>query len=387
MENVESAFRISVESVESIENPVTTKDSVMEIESEKKNQNIEMTTLTTVTPPEPARSLEVPEIPTTSLETTTAREDSTTLEDELTTKIPESSTTSKAFEAEPTTTTFETTESATPRKPLPPPISPTEFETLISTLRALIEKFPNSEPVAVVTGIPKREPKEVEEVETSTLPPVTTTPIIPPSTTSTLPPSTTSTLPPSTTSSTLPPSTTSSSLPPSTLPPSTTAATLPPETTQSEIEKSTTEILEDTTTMLPLSTLNLEDFTEKSNTAIIPQAPSRGLIAPKVLPTPPSIVLSDVLPFEQPAQQVEFVNYTISADSNDEDLPHVVIRRSIPKEDHKPRHDKSIAKEKSCSFNGKIFKLGEVIKTDNSCLKCFCEYAPIGHCVVKEKCN
>lgn len=88
---------------------------------------------------------------------------------------------------------------------------------------------------------------------------------------------------------------------------------------------------------------------------------------------------------------VEFVNYTVSSDKekvNDE--PKSISKRSVPDADLIPRYFKqhySLNKEKSCNFNGRSFKVGEVIKTDNDCLKCSCAYAPIGHCMLKEKCN
>lgn len=43
---------------------------------------------------------------------------------------------------------------------------------------------------------------------------------------------------------------------------------------------------------------------------------------------------------------------------------------------------------KGCSFDGKLFKVGErITSVKDSCLECFCEYAPIGHCVVKQECS
>lgn len=88
---------------------------------------------------------------------------------------------------------------------------------------------------------------------------------------------------------------------------------------------------------------------------------------------------------------VEFVNYTVSSEKekvNEE--PKSISKRSVPDADLIPRYFKqhySLNKEKSCNFNGRSFKVGEVIKTDNDCLKCSCAYAPIGHCMLKEKCN
>lgn len=42
---------------------------------------------------------------------------------------------------------------------------------------------------------------------------------------------------------------------------------------------------------------------------------------------------------------------------------------------------------KGCSFNGKLFKVGETISTvQDECLECNCEYAPIAHCILKEEC-
>lgn len=87
-------------------------------------------------------------------------------------------------------------------------------------------------------------------------------------------------------------------------------------------------------------------------------------------------------------QKVEFVNFTVSEMHNEE--TKVIVKRSAPAADLIPLYYKEHAlslKDKSCLFNGKSFKVGEIIQTDNDCLKCHCEYAPIGHCVLKEKCN
>lgn len=83
-------------------------------------------------------------------------------------------------------------------------------------------------------------------------------------------------------------------------------------------------------------------------------------------------------------QQVEFVNYTVSSEKQNEETKSIA-KRSLSDVDSKPFF--SSIKEKGCIFNGKSFKVGEAIKTDNECLKCMCEYAPFGHCVLKEKCN
>jgi hypothetical protein len=44
------------------------------------------------------------------------------------------------------------------------------------------------------------------------------------------------------------------------------------------------------------------------------------------------------------------------------------------------------AKEKGCTFGTRQYKLGEVIKTGNDCIECYCSYSPIGHCIKKNKC-
>lgn len=130
-------------------------------------------------------------------------------------------------------------------------------------------------------------------------------------------------------------------------------------------------------------------------------------------------------------QQVEFVNYTVSTEKHHEEvhkdeeppkteqpeteeplktelppkteephrhvdspileeLPRILFKRSVRDADLIPRYYKpifSVNKDKTCEFNGRSYKVGEVIKTDNECLKCLCEFAPIGHCMLKEKCN
>lgn len=88
-------------------------------------------------------------------------------------------------------------------------------------------------------------------------------------------------------------------------------------------------------------------------------------------------------------QQIEFVNFTVSSEKHNEETKSI-SKRSIPDADLIPRYFKqhySSNKDRGCAFNGRSFKVGEVITTDNDCLKCICEYAPIGHCVLKEKCN
>jgi hypothetical protein len=87
---------------------------------------------------------------------------------------------------------------------------------------------------------------------------------------------------------------------------------------------------------------------------------------------------------------VEFVNHTVSSESDKVEETKSISKRSVPDADLIPRYFKqhySTNKDKGCVFNGRSFKLGEPIKTDNECLKCICEFAPIGHCMLKEKCN
>lgn len=86
-------------------------------------------------------------------------------------------------------------------------------------------------------------------------------------------------------------------------------------------------------------------------------------------------------------QQVEFVNFTVSSEKHEE-AAKSISKRSIDDADLIPRYFKhQSSKDKVCVYNGRNFKVGEVIQTDNECLKCLCEYAPIGHCVLKDKCN
>lgn len=93
---------------------------------------------------------------------------------------------------------------------------------------------------------------------------------------------------------------------------------------------------------------------------------------------------------ENVQKSVEYVNYTVSSGSEKVDAVKSISKRSVPDADLNPRYFKqhySSNKDKGCIFNGRNFKLGEPIKTDNGCLKCICEYAPIGHCMLKEKCD
>lgn len=107
---------------------------------------------------------------------------------------------------------------------------------------------------------------------------------------------------------------------------------------------------------------------------------------------PPTVVeaMQSVPEIPQVEQQVEFVNYTVSSEKHEEEDPHHIVKRSIRDADLVPVYYKRnffSNKEKACIFNGNSYKIGEAIKTDNECLKCICEYAPIGHCLLKEKCN
>lgn len=105
--------------------------------------------------------------------------------------------------------------------------------------------------------------------------------------------------------------------------------------------------------------------------------------APKTSPAPE---------IPQVEQKVEFVNYTVSSEKHNEEVEETktISKRSLPDADLIPRLYKQhydSNKNKGCFFNGNSYKLGEAIKTENGCLKCICEYSPIGHCVLKEKCN
>lgn len=88
-------------------------------------------------------------------------------------------------------------------------------------------------------------------------------------------------------------------------------------------------------------------------------------------------------------QQVESVNFSVSTEKQNEETKSI-SKRSVRDADLIPAYYKQhllSSKEKVCVYNGRSFKVGEVIRTDNECLKCLCEYAPIGHCILKEKCN
>ncbi|KAG5681524.1 hypothetical protein PVAND_010950 [Polypedilum vanderplanki] len=78
-----------------------------------------------------------------------------------------------------------------------------------------------------------------------------------------------------------------------------------------------------------------------------------------------------------------FVNYTISRSLPVTELEVEV--KSISKRSTEIYTKHSI-KEKGCTFGQRQYKVGEQIKTDGECLLCFCNYAPLGHCIKKEKC-
>lgn len=138
-----------------------------------------------------------------------------------------------------------------------------------------------------------------------------------------------------------------------------------------------------------LNPVSLSEFEMSTSTPELPE-PAQPISIPEILkPVTISDALLPIILREQQAQQVEFVNFTVSMGDKSEE-PKSIFKRSVPDVDLIPRYFKqaySTTKDKSCVFNSKIYKLGEVIKTDNDCLKCICEYAPIGHCILKEKCS
>jgi arginyl-tRNA synthetase len=87
------------------------------------------------------------------------------------------------------------------------------------------------------------------------------------------------------------------------------------------------------------------------------------------------------------AEPASFVNYTISRSlsvlEREEEEAKSITKRSV---DLSPHYTKHSGNEKGCSFGLRQYKVGEQIKTDDECLECFCNYAPIGHCIRKEKC-
>lgn len=86
-------------------------------------------------------------------------------------------------------------------------------------------------------------------------------------------------------------------------------------------------------------------------------------------------------------KQVEFVNFTVSSEKN-EDGAKSISKRSVDDADlipHYFKHQSLSHKNKVCVYDGRNFKVGEIIQTGNENLKCLCEYAPIGHCILEDK--
>jgi hypothetical protein len=164
-------------------------------------------------------------------------------------------------------------------------------------------------------------------------------------------------------------------------PPSTSAAEVSSETATSVADQtSTSSVADETTPTVPGPSPT--EF-EKLLTTLKEYAAQTEVLTSTSLP---NLSIESLPSIEI---KTEFMNFTISAVTQPQDEPKPIQKRSVSDADLIPRYFKHIgaAKEKGCAYNGQSFKLGEVIKTDNECLKCFCEYAPIGICVLKEKCN
>ena len=90
----------------------------------------------------------------------------------------------------------------------------------------------------------------------------------------------------------------------------------------------------------------------------------------------------------------EYKNFTISfiqgptPSTADEEVKGQPRKRSISEKTAIPYVLKAMKQTGSteCYFSGTTYKAGEKIKTDDDCLKCFCEFPPIGQCFQKDNC-
>lgn len=90
----------------------------------------------------------------------------------------------------------------------------------------------------------------------------------------------------------------------------------------------------------------------------------------------------------------EYKNFTISFQQGptpsaaDEEVKGQPRKRSISEKTAIPYVLKAMKQTGSteCIFSGTTYKAGEKIKTDDDCLKCFCEFPPIGQCFQKDNC-
>ncbi|CAO1379806.1 unnamed protein product [Diamesa serratosioi] len=173
----------------------------------------------------------------------------------------------------------------------------------------------------------------------------------------------------------------------------TSATTQSPTTTITITEKSTSEStsessLQATTESTTVSTSS--EPTTISSTASIALSDSLAITESTIEATIiPEINLESVTEITS-----EYTNFTISFQqgptprATDEEEKRQPRKRSISDKTAIPYVLKAMKQTGSteCIFSGIPYKAGEKIKTDDDCLKCFCEFPPIGQCFQKDNC-
>jgi len=149
------------------------------------------------------------------------------------------------------------------------------------------------------------------------------------------------------------------------------------QATTEGIKVEETSITPVTVTDLPVATSTEVDKLIERLEEIISKASETTTELPSTSTSLPSI--------DSPVMEAQFVNFTVSVSKGNEDETRV--KRSLADVDFISKYLKHSAQEKDCVFGDTRYKLGESIKTVNDCVKCICEYAPIGHCIFKDKCN
>ena len=175
------------------------------------------------------------------------------------------------------------------------------------------------------------------------------------------------------------------------------------ENTSSEEQKSTTKTASESTSQATI--VSTFDSTTAEATS---QATTDSLIASIALsstntdssettiePTIETTIMPELNQESFTEITSEYKNFTISFQQGsatpraiDDEEKSQPKKRSISERSAIPYILKAMKQTGSteCIFSGKTYKAGEKIKTDDDCLKCFCEIPPIGQCFQKDNC-
>lgn len=160
----------------------------------------------------------------------------------------------------------------------------------------------------------------------------------------------------------------------------------------SEEEKSTSQATTESTTAEATSKATTESSTSEASSVSASSASidSVDTTEPTIDTTlVPELNLESVTEITS-----EYKNFTISfqqgptASAPEEEVKAQPRKRSISEKTAIPYLLKAMKQSGSteCIFSGSTYKAGEKIKTDDDCLKCFCEFPPIGQCFQKNNC-